>query len=186
MTIMSNRQKTASDPKRVAILEAAKQAFSRYGLKRTSMADIAGLASVSRPALYLLFKDKDEIFRTLAAELSAAAAEAAEAAWPKGAPFAQGLEAAILAKDLAFFRLIHLSPHGAELLTAHPDLTGDIHAAMEARFASLVASRTGKGAAARTLGVALARAFDGLKHGAKTETDYLRSVAALARALSPP
>lgn len=183
---MSIRHDFSSDPKRAAILEAAKQAFSRYGLKRTSMADIAGIAGVSRPALYLLFKDKDAIFRALAAELSAAAAAAAEAAWPKGAAFRDGLEAAILAKDLEFFRLIHLSPHGAELLTAHPDLTGDIHAAMEARFAALVAARTGKGAAAKQLGVALARAFDGLKHAAKNEAEYRRSVAALARALSPP
>jgi AcrR family transcriptional regulator len=51
-----------SDPKISKILTAARSVFLRYGYKRVSMSDIAEAAGVSRPALYVLFKNKEEIF----------------------------------------------------------------------------------------------------------------------------
>jgi AcrR family transcriptional regulator len=51
-----------SDDKRTRILAAARSVFLRYGFKRVNMNDIADAAGVSRPALYLLFKNKEEIF----------------------------------------------------------------------------------------------------------------------------
>src|ERR1700712_5930217 len=45
------------------ILEVAKSLFLRYGYKRVSMNDIAQAAGISRPALYLIFKNKEEIFK---------------------------------------------------------------------------------------------------------------------------
>jgi len=50
------------DPKKSKILTAARSVFLRYGYKRVSMNDIAEAAGVSRPALYVLFKNKEEIF----------------------------------------------------------------------------------------------------------------------------
>ena len=46
-----------------AVLHAAFNTFVSYGFKRTTMADIADAAGMSRPALYLLFKNKTDIFR---------------------------------------------------------------------------------------------------------------------------
>jgi AcrR family transcriptional regulator len=40
----------------------ARSVFLRYGFRRVTMNDIAEAAGVSRPALYLLFKSKEEIF----------------------------------------------------------------------------------------------------------------------------
>ena len=51
------------DNKRDHLLSAAKGAFLRHGYKRVSMSDIAEAAGISRPALYLVFKSKEEIFR---------------------------------------------------------------------------------------------------------------------------
>jgi AcrR family transcriptional regulator len=51
-----------NEPKRTKILTAARSVFLRYGFRRVSMQDIAEAADVSRPALYLLFKSKEEIF----------------------------------------------------------------------------------------------------------------------------
>jgi AcrR family transcriptional regulator len=36
--------------------------FLRYGYKRTTMGDLAAEAHISRPALYLLFSSKEEVF----------------------------------------------------------------------------------------------------------------------------
>ncbi len=43
------------------ILEAALRVFSRYGVKRTSMADIAQEAKMARQTLYKTFRSKDDI-----------------------------------------------------------------------------------------------------------------------------
>lgn len=51
------------DPKAAAILEAAFQTFFQYGVKRATMDDIARAAGMSRPALYLVYKNKTDIFR---------------------------------------------------------------------------------------------------------------------------
>ena len=52
-----------SEKKKSKILNAGKGLFLRYGYKRVSMNDIAEAAGISRPALYLVFKNKEEIFR---------------------------------------------------------------------------------------------------------------------------
>jgi AcrR family transcriptional regulator len=51
-----------SEAKKNKILAAARSVFLRYGFRRVTMNDIAEAAGVSRPALYLLFKSKEEIF----------------------------------------------------------------------------------------------------------------------------
>jgi AcrR family transcriptional regulator len=51
-----------SDDKKGRILAAARSVFLRYGFKRVNMNDIAEAAGVSRPALYVLFSNKEEIF----------------------------------------------------------------------------------------------------------------------------
>ena len=47
------------------ILDAAVRMFSRYGVKRTSIADLAQEAGVSRQTLYNSYKNKDDVLRAL-------------------------------------------------------------------------------------------------------------------------
>jgi AcrR family transcriptional regulator len=49
--------------KQAKILAAARDAFLRYGYKRVNMGDIAVAAGISRPALYLVFNSKEDVFR---------------------------------------------------------------------------------------------------------------------------
>jgi AcrR family transcriptional regulator len=51
-----------SEDKKSRILAAARSVFLSYGFKRVNMNDIAEAAGMSRPALYVLFKNKEEIF----------------------------------------------------------------------------------------------------------------------------
>ena len=57
------------DAKKETVFAAAYDVFSTYGYRRTSMNDIAQAAGMSRPALYLLFDNKESLFRELAADL---------------------------------------------------------------------------------------------------------------------
>lgn len=46
------------------ILDAATRVFTRYGVKRASMSDVAEEAGISRQTLYKAFRSKDDILRT--------------------------------------------------------------------------------------------------------------------------
>src|ERR1700751_6298997 len=51
--------------RRDQVVQAAIGVFLRYGYARTTMADIAQAAGLSRPTLYLEFPDQDEIFHAV-------------------------------------------------------------------------------------------------------------------------
>jgi len=51
------------DPKRRAVLAAALGVFGRYGFQKTSMEAVAKAAGISRPGLYLLFPNKEQLYR---------------------------------------------------------------------------------------------------------------------------
>ena len=51
--------------KRQAVLTAAADVFRRYGFERTTMGDLAERAGMSRPALYLVFPTKLDIFNAM-------------------------------------------------------------------------------------------------------------------------
>jgi AcrR family transcriptional regulator len=59
-----------NDEKKTRVLEAATSVFLRYGYRRTTMGDIATAAGISRPALYLLFCNKERVFEAALRKLS--------------------------------------------------------------------------------------------------------------------
>jgi len=66
---------SAAEGKKKRIIGAAKSVFLKYGYRRVTMNDIASAAEMSRPALYLVFSRKEDVFggvvRELASEISA-------------------------------------------------------------------------------------------------------------------
>ena len=171
------------------ILGAAMTLFARHGFQRTSMADVAGEAGVSRATLYVRFRDKPALFAGLAESVVTDALAAAAAAWTPGVDLATGLEAMILAKDLPFFRLLNASPHGAELMAVDAELTRVQVKRLDDGFVALLTQRAADAAAAGAdlsafggpggFGTFLAIAGAGLKHESRTEADYLAAVARL-------
>jgi AcrR family transcriptional regulator len=65
---------SAAEGKKKRIIGAAKSVFLKYGYRRVTMNDIASAAEMSRPALYLVFSKKEDVFggvvRELAREIS--------------------------------------------------------------------------------------------------------------------
>ena len=53
--------------KRDAVFDVASVVFAQYGFRRTTMNDIAKSVGISRPALYLMFENKEDLFQGLAA-----------------------------------------------------------------------------------------------------------------------
>ncbi|PZN97145.1 MAG: hypothetical protein DCF31_01480 [Alphaproteobacteria bacterium] len=168
--------------RRYAVVAAALKAFSRFGYRRTAMADIAAEAGVSRPSLYLVFSNKAAVFRALIDVLLSGAMSGAEAAWPEGMATGEGLAAAILAKDLPIHQLFAATPHATEILAEAEALAGDLHRDVATRFARLVADRLAAAGDPEAEATArlVANAANGLKHAGLDEATYVADVRRLA------
>lgn len=65
MTRLKKNTESSADrqaARRKLIIDAALECFLQYGFAKTSLDDIARRARLSRPLLYLQFKNKDELF----------------------------------------------------------------------------------------------------------------------------
>src|ERR1700704_161927 len=64
-SVSSSATDEYDDPKRRVVLAAALGVFGRYGFQKTSMEAIAKAAGISRPGLYLLFPNKEQLYRAM-------------------------------------------------------------------------------------------------------------------------
>ncbi len=126
------------DPKQQAILASALEAFAIYGFRKTSMDDIAKGAGMSRPAVYLHYKNKEAIVRSLTqahyAEKIDNVARALSADGSVSERLAHAVEAQM--KGLA---AILTSPHGREMLDTSKSTAADILAEGEDKMTALYA-----------------------------------------------
>ncbi|WP_298491987.1 TetR/AcrR family transcriptional regulator [uncultured Maritimibacter sp.] len=136
---MNYAETTGADDKAAAILAAATEAFARYGYRRTSMADVAAEAGMSRAALYLHFKNKEDIFTSLVQAYFAQSARAIADALAKGGPPEEALARAFEAKIGPLFHKLMDSPHGAELLDAKAAISPEVVRACEGRVRGVFA-----------------------------------------------
>jgi AcrR family transcriptional regulator len=166
---------TQTPDKQDTILDAAFQAFATYGYRRTSMEDIAHGAGVSRTALYLHYRNKEDIFRSLAQRYFQETLVNMQAvlALP-GQDAKQALYGCFVAKDGKFMDVVLSTPHGSELLDAGFSVSGDLAKMAEAQVADLLATWLGdKGlppdlGPARDFAETVVAALNGLKSSVKT------------------
>ncbi|CUJ86729.1 Copper outer membrane regulator [Ruegeria denitrificans] len=176
------------DPRQKTILNSAFQAFAAYGYRKTSMDDIAQGAGMSRPALYLHFKNKEAIVSKLTevyyVEKYAAVAEALATSGSVSEVLARAIQA-----QTAGMAAILASPHGLEMLDNTKSLSAEIIAEGEAKLSGLYADwltqqeqagRARLQADAAETGRTIAATLKGLKLiGAGAEV-YERQVAQIA------
>jgi AcrR family transcriptional regulator len=185
-----NRPSPPALPERQdAILDAAFHAFAVYGYRRTSMEDIAQGAGVSRTALYLHFRSKEDIFRSLSERYFAQCLADLRAALAAPGEAEPVLRAAFAAKDGKFMDVVLGTPHGRELMDAGFSISADLAREMEGRMgaalADWIAARGGASlgdpqVAADTVIAAL----KGLKTSAGSVAEYRAGQAMLARMLA--
>ncbi|MFM2282098.1 MAG: hypothetical protein RLZZ444_4329 [Pseudomonadota bacterium] len=123
---MSNMSEAENSNRRSAILDAAYRTFAAYGFKRTTMADIAAAAGISRPALYLEFKSKTDIYRAEFVHLLERANQATRDALVGEGDFLSRLTRAALAGTIDALRNIIDTPHGAELFDVKQEIAEDL------------------------------------------------------------
>lgn len=118
------------------------------------MEDIASEAGLSRTALYLQFRNKEDIFRELAAKLHEEALSGAEAALEGDEPLSDRLRAAVEAKTLKMIEIIQASPHGSELMDEKNRLCGDLATDSEQRFQGMLTRALVRAGEAREINLA--------------------------------
>ena len=124
----------SSDERREQILQSALLTFGQYGYRRTTMGDLAAAAGISRPALYLLFRNKEDVFRSCAEWLLDLACRTAEQALQASStPFPERLVVAVEERFIFLYQRLHLLPHAQELLDLGSTIAPDITHHMEVR-----------------------------------------------------
>lgn len=63
MSIVDNLELLHENPKHNAALVGAVGVFGRYGFQKASMEAVARAAGISRPGLYLMFPNKEQLYR---------------------------------------------------------------------------------------------------------------------------
>jgi AcrR family transcriptional regulator len=158
--------------KRARILDGAMSVFLAYGYQRTTMDDIARAAEMSRPALYLSFRNKTDIYRAIAADIMDQSVASAERALARPGTLGERLSGLIEDAVFSLHERLAGSPHAADILDMKNNLAADLVArwkdglcrAIGGAIAEEVA-RTGVDLAARDLSPTLIASLtiDGLE-----------------------
>jgi AcrR family transcriptional regulator len=195
MEIEEHAEIVSGDSRREALLEAAVGVFARYGFRKTSMDEVARAAGVSRQGLYLLFADKEELFRKaltykLARQLSAAVIALSSTG--------DSLEARLIAAcdEWAGQFIGTMGADAADLMCASTSLAGDTLAHYEALFekalthaieaSPLLVFCTAAGVSPTDAAKALHATARGLKQGSHSRQEFVRGMTAAARMFCAP
>ena len=155
--------------RRARIVEVAIDLFTRYGVRRTSIDDVARQAGIAKGSVYLEVESKDALFRAACQEVAdqlVAGAEAAAADAQR--PLADVVTDVLMAKFWRLYELVHARPHAAELLQARDAHAGETFRAADARIRAIVVEvleRAAVGRASRVDAATVADLLLVLAHG---------------------
>lgn len=170
--------------KEQCVLDAAQTVFFRYGYARTTMADVAEAAGISRPALYLVFPGKEELFSAVIYRMNTHTLQAIR----EGLEEQETLEKKLLfAFELWVARAydsVDVSPDAKDLFSYSFPAMREVAGQFEAFLAELVRDAVEKSSLPLTpeeLGRALLLAVHGFKATAQNGADLRRLTALQVR-----
>tara|TARA_B110000483_G_scaffold236511_2_gene309755 strand:+ start:1252 stop:1860 length:609 start_codon:yes stop_codon:yes gene_type:complete len=120
------KSKSPKEAKREVVFETAADVFAQYGFRRTAMNDIAKAAGISRPALYLMFENKEDLFRGVVLFRQSQGIDKAILILAGTGSIAERFNTSIIAFEKVFYEPVAQSPHGAELMDASISIAADL------------------------------------------------------------
>lgn len=121
------------DERAEKIVDAAVVVFSRYGVKRTTMNDIAGEAGIVRQTLYTVFANKEEVLRATIRCFADRALAAVEAECATADTLGDKLEVMFEHMVVRPFELLNASPHAADIINGFNEAAREAIAHAEER-----------------------------------------------------
>lgn len=100
---------------RTKIVESAMDVFFRYGMRKTTMGDIASAAGVSRQTLYSLYNNKEDVFAAVIRLGGEQSIAATRAAFDKADTLEQQIDAYFDHGPIAVYDLVNQMPDAAEI-----------------------------------------------------------------------
>jgi AcrR family transcriptional regulator len=184
----SSAEKTGPDVRRQLIMDSAMAVVLRYGFQRTTMEDVAKEAGISRPALYLMFRNKTEIYRALAESVMGEALQRAEAALSASGGIEARVFAAVKTGILDPTDFLMATAHGAELIDMKHNMAADAMQDWRAKKAAMIAQALEQSGAAKAKGLSgaaladiLLDGMEGLKLRAQTSKEREAGARALVK-----
>ncbi len=177
----------AAEARRQRVVEAASTVFLRYGYARTTMADIAQAARVSRPTLYLTFPDKEAVFRGVMETMVAAKMAAIRSGLADYAGFDAKLRFACEAWGAEGYELVLANPDAKDMFDLSFAPVREGYAAFEELIAELlreVLQTKDLGVTADQLARVIVFSTRGFKDVAKDGADMRRMIGAQIAVLS--
>lgn len=172
--------------KRERILDAALSKFSAYGFARTSMNDIAEAASMSRPALYQHYDNKEDVFQAMLARLLDTAADQAMAALESEPTLEAQLDGFLQRWFGDLSHQLRKTEHGSDLIEAKASYAKPVFETVNKRVADAVAAhlQAVNPERAATLTELLLLSPLGLKYDAPSMATLRTRLSGLARSLA--
>ena len=179
------------DEKRKRIIEQAFEVALRYGYQRMTMDDVAKASGMSRPALYLQFKNKGEIFSAIASEMMERSLVSAQAALNGPGTVSERIFTAIKTGILDPMEFLANTAHGAELIDMKHQLAGNVMADWHEKKVAMIAEALEASGATKAkdftglqLAMMLMDGLDGLKARAKNAKEREDGARALVKLIS--
>ena len=116
------------------IITAASRVFSRYGVKRTTMNDIAAEAGIVRQTLYNSYANKDEVLRATIRSFKDRALTAIETECATAGTLSEKLDIIFQHWAVRPYELLHASPHAIDIIRGYNDAAKDEIAIANERY----------------------------------------------------
>lgn len=125
--------------KETRYIEAAVEVFSRYGMRKSTMGDIAEKAGVSRQTLYSTYSNKEEILNAAICHAAQKTVADIEADWENCSTIADKLDVFFEHAILFYFRQIRAMPDYKDLLEDYRGISSEELVQAEATKRDLLA-----------------------------------------------
>lgn len=112
--------------------------FLRFGYRKVTMDDIARGVGISRPALYLLFPNKEAVFRDVVSAGLDGLLEDIERGLPSRTSLRDQLLHVFEVSSVRTFELVRRAPASSELMNATFDFAKDLFDGYDRKLAALV------------------------------------------------
>jgi AcrR family transcriptional regulator len=129
------------DEKQQKIIDCAIEVFSRYGVRRTTMGDIAENAGVSRQTLYASYANKDEVMRASIALMTSNTLAKIEAAWHAADSIAVKLDIYLDLAVMHYFEMLRKLPDAADLISGFREIGAEELAHADQKKQDLLATQ---------------------------------------------
>ncbi len=121
------------------IIEAAIRLFSRYGVKRTSMNDLATEAGIARQTLYNSFSNKDEVLRATIQLFADRAVAQIDAGLQKTSDLGERLDVVFRHVAVEPYDQLNASPNTEDIIEGFNASSQEEITAADERFRAIIA-----------------------------------------------